>query len=123
MLWLRREFQSDIRILRNDISGLRDGLQEYRFTTLDHKKQIESLAEGIEQTKEHIRSVDGRVVVLERRAGDESAVNRAVNKHWLHQAWRNFWTGAAGQVGAAFTLGIVALLLFILSEYFKKATP
>ncbi len=116
------EFRQDVKYslkeLKLDVSQVKDSVQDHRLDIVKHSEQIEAIAKDMFQTDKHLEFVDNRVVALEKKAGDESAVNRAVRSGWGVK----IMDGAAGQLGTALIIGAAALFLWLLQNYFR-ATP
>jgi len=104
----RRELRQDLRDVKADLEAAK-----ISATRLDQR--LDGLYENIKRVEEHVRKVDSRVVDLENKAIGGSAIQRRERQ----SLWNKAKEGAASRAGDAIALGIIALLIFILTLYFK----
>ncbi len=119
---LRMELMTKFETVFDKIDNINAQLQERHLDVSLHQAKLEDLDQDIVRTNRHLELVDGRVVILERRAGEESAVNRAILTAAAKSSIGKLIDSIISQAGALIVLAIGTLIVWGLARYFK-GTP
>ncbi len=116
---IKRDMAREFKDVRSDLTTVEAFQTESRFAALKQDQQIETNASDLQRVRKHIESVDIRVVRLEEIARDAQTLDNAAAKSALAQVF----SGGASTIGSLIAAGIGALIVWILTHYFKGTPP
>ncbi len=116
---MKRDTARELKDIKNDLGTIEGRQHEARIDGLKQDQQIQTNAIDIQRDRKYIESIGDRVKVLEDSARDAKAIADADAKGMIAQ----MMSGGLSGIGSLIAAGIGALILWLLTQYFKGTPP
>ncbi len=119
----KRQMLKGFQKLQDQVDAIKENLQDRRVEEVHDRNKIDLLVSEMARVHGHVVSVDSRVVVLEQKKRDESAVNRALKNVEERSGVRKIADAAYSQIGTGIVLIVAGAVLWLFTHYVGGTKP